>query len=110
MLKPIRPVFLGVPFCVVLMVAAVLATIGKKSTKSPGQMDEQKRAIHALNRLTFGSRPCDVQQVLALGVDQWIDLELHPERIDNHALDARLEQFRTLRMSTKEMVENFPPP
>jgi len=92
------------------MVAAVLATIGKKSTKSPGQMDEQKRAIHALNRLTFGSRPGDVQQVLALGVDQWIDLELHPERIDNHALDARLEQFRTLRMSTKEMVENFPPP
>jgi len=73
-------------------------------------MDEQKRALHALNRLTFGPRPGDVQQVLALGVDKWIDQELHPERIENHAIEARLEQFRTVRMSTKELVENFPPP
>ena len=73
-------------------------------------MDEQKRALHALNRLAFGPRPGDVERVTAMGVDKWIDQQLHPDKIDDHALDARLAPFRTLRMDTREMVENFPPP
>ena len=70
----------------------------------------QRRALHALNRLTFGPRPGDVQQVMAMGVDQWIDLQLHPAKIDDSALEARLEPLRTLRMSTKEIAEDFPDP
>ncbi len=81
----------------------------KKKDNPAGAMDEQKRAIHALNRLTFGPRPGDVQRVMQIGVDKWIDLQLHPERIDDSALEARLAPFRTLRMDTKELVENFPP-
>jgi len=81
-----------------------------KRESATTQMDEQKRALHALNRLAFGPRPGDVERVGAMGVDEWIDQQLHPDMIDDHALDARLEQFRTLRMNTREMVENFPPP
>jgi uncharacterized protein (DUF1800 family) len=73
------------------------------------QMDERKRAIHALNRLSFGPRPGDVERVLSTGVDKWIDQQLHPEKIDDRALDVRLSPFRTLRMNTDEMVESFPP-
>jgi uncharacterized protein (DUF1800 family) len=72
-------------------------------------MDAQKRAVHALNRLTFGPRPGDVERVAQIGVDKWIDLQLHPDKIDDSALDARLAPFRTLNMGTKEIVENFPP-
>jgi uncharacterized protein (DUF1800 family) len=89
--------------------------VGKKKDKhvsatpqATPQMDEQKRAVHALNRLTFGPRPGDVDHVLAIGVDKWIDQQLHPEKIDDSALDARLSPFRTLRMDTREIVENFP--
>ena len=89
---------------------ALLSPASKKSKDLPGQMNDQKRAMHGLNRLTFGPRPGDVQRVMAMGVDKWIDLQLHPDRIDDKALDARLEQFRTLRMNTHELVENFPPP
>ena len=97
-----------------VLVAAGLTTqyaLGRKKDKPPGtiQMDEQKRAVHALNRLTFGPRPGDVERVTQLGVDKWIELELHPDKIDDSALDARLGPFRTLRMGTKEIVENFPP-
>jgi len=74
------------------------------------KMDEQKRALHALNRLAFGPRPGDVERVTAIGVDKWIDQQLHPEKIDDRAIDARLAPFRTLRMDTREIVENFPPP
>ena len=44
----------------------------------------------------------------AMGVDKWIDQQLHPDKIDDHALDARLSPFRTLRMDTRQIVENFP--
>jgi uncharacterized protein (DUF1800 family) len=81
----------------------------KKDMDSPASIaSEQKRAAQALNRLTFGPRPGDVQRVMAIGVDKWINLQLHPEKIDDTALEARLERFRTLRMSTKELAENFP--
>ena len=95
-----------------LVVAAQLALAKKKDQPSPApsQMDEQKRAVHALNRLTFGPRPGDIQRVMTIGVDKWIAEQLHPEKIDDSALDARLAPFRTLRMDTREIVENFPPP
>jgi uncharacterized protein (DUF1800 family) len=81
----------------------------KKDKKQDASPEEQKKlAVHALNRLTFGPRPGDVQQVMAMGVDKWIDLQLHPEKIDDAALESRLAGFRTLRMSPKELVENFP--
>src|SRR5215467_2039877 len=93
-----------------LTASAPIAT-GKKTTSEefPAQHDEQRRALHAISRLTFGPRPGEVQRVLATGVDKWIDQQLHPEKINDSALDARLASFRTLRMSTREIVENFPP-
>ena len=80
----------------------------KKDTTADAAPNEQKRAVQALNRLTFGARPGDVEQVMAMGVDRWIDLQLHPEKIPDQAVDSRLAPFRTLRMSSKEIVEEFP--
>ena len=81
-----------------------------KQNSAAIQMDEQKRAVHVLNRLTFGPRPGDVERVAAMGVDKWIDLQLHPDKIDDSALATRLEPLRTLRMDNREIVENFPSP
>jgi uncharacterized protein (DUF1800 family) len=84
--------------------------LGKKREKTAAaQMDQRKQAVHVLNRLTFGPRPGDVDQVMAIGVDKWIDQQLHPDKIDDGMLDARLSPLRTLRMDTRELVENFPP-
>jgi len=91
---------------------SVVAIARKKDNKTPvpTQMDAHQQALHALQRLTFGPRPGDAERVTAMGVDKWIDLQLHPERIDDSALDAHLDRFRTLHMDTREIVENFPPP
>ena len=99
--------------------AALLAGDKKSKSKPTGadaappvtqvQMEDDKRIVHALNRFTFGIRPGDVERVKAIGVDKWFDEQLHPEKIDDSAIEARLAPFRTLKMSTKEMVENFPP-
>jgi hypothetical protein len=82
--------------------------LAKKKDKAASSPDDHRRVLHALNRLTFGPRPGDVQLVMAMGVEQWIDLQLHPERIDDRALNARLEPLRTLHMSTREIAEDFP--
>ena len=88
---------------------AQMALARKDKENSSSQMPEQKRAMHALNRLTFGPRPGDSNRVMAMGVDQWIDQQLHPDKIDDHALEARLAPLRTLRMDARKIVENFPP-
>jgi uncharacterized protein (DUF1800 family) len=97
-------------FAVLGLAASVQLARAKKKPTAEFQMDEHKRAAHALNRLTFGPRPGDVERVTAMGVDKWIDLQLHPERIDDDALAARLQPLRILRMDSREIVENFPPP
>lgn len=83
---------------------------GDSSAVAPMQMEDDKRIVHALNRFTFGVRPGDVERVRTEGLDRWFDEQLHPEKIDDGAVESRLAPFRTLTMSTKEMVENFPPP
>src|SRR5438067_13937652 len=81
-----------------------------QANPSAMQMDEQKRAVHVLNRFTFGPRPGDVQRVDAIGIDKWFEQQLYPEKINDSALEARLAPFRTLRMKTDELVRDFPPP
>src|SRR5208283_3619407 len=45
----------------------------------------------------------------AMGVDNWIELQLHPEQINDIAMQARLAGYRTLQMSTRDMLFSFPP-
>lgn len=91
------------------LACAVPQLLAKKKEKAAESgPNEQKRAVHALNRLTFGPRPGDVQQVMAVGVDAWLDQQLHPEKIADAAVESRLAPFRTLRMSSKEIAEEFP--
>jgi uncharacterized protein (DUF1800 family) len=102
-----------IKFVVVLfflsLACVVPSLLAKKRAVNPASgQNDQKRAVHALNRLTFGPRPDDVQQVMTIGVDKWIDLQLHPDKIKNDVLESRLAPLRTLRLSTKEIVEEFP--
>src|ERR1700758_3810708 len=90
------------------LACAVPQLLAKKKDKSEEGANDQRRAVHALNRLAFGPRPGDVQQVMAMGIDRWIDQQLHPERIADSAVEARLAQFRTLHMSPREIAEEFP--
>ena len=96
------------------LVAVALATgvfllspaLGAQKSGVPTKADA--RAItHVLNRLGYGPRAGDVERVQAMGLEKYIDEQLRPERIDNSALDARLAEFTTLSMSTRELAEKF---
>ena len=91
------------------LVCAVPQVLARKKYKpTDSGSNEQKRAVHVLNRLAFGPRPGDIQQVMAMGVDNWIDLQLHPEKISDTAAESRIAAFRTLHMSSRELAEEFP--
>jgi uncharacterized protein (DUF1800 family) len=100
------------PLIAVALIAGSLpfAVARKKDIPAANQMDEHKRVVHALNRLTFGPRPGDIERVSALGVDKWIDEQLHPEKIADGPMQARLAAFPTLDMSTQQLMAKFPPP
>src|ERR1700693_404988 len=79
----------------------------KPPAELPAQL-ESRRALHALNRLTFGPRPGEVDKVLAKGVDSWIEDQLHPESIDDAALGAHLSAYRALTLRPQELAQTFP--
>ena len=100
----------ALPGLLLLTFAIALAAKEKTTPASAAQIPDDKRIVHALNRFTFGIRPGDVERIRAIGLDKWFDEQLHPDKINDSAVEARLAPLRTLRMSTREMVENFPPP
>ena len=73
-------------------------------------LTEQEAILQALNRLGFGPRPGDLERVKEMGMQKWIDRQLHPDSIDDSSLDARLERFPTLKMSSAKLLEEFPEP
>ena len=73
--------------------------------------DRRSKALHALNRLTFGPRPGDLEQIKQMGVSQWIEQQLQPESIpENPVLLAKLEPLDTLQMGTAAMLQKYPSP
>ena len=90
--------------------AMLLAAAGPSwhSKRAPQTMSEPERAAHALNRLTFGPRPGDLERVEAIGVKKWIDMQLNPEQIDDSLLDARLQSFPAMHLSQQDLLQHFP--
>src|SRR5579871_4577328 len=101
---------------------ALLALSAPKQPKAPSdaalqaklfqkKLNKDEQVLHALDRLTFGPRPGDVEHVKKIGLKKWLDQQLNPERIpENPDLEAKLEPLQSLRMSTLEVVQHYPPP
>ena len=71
-------------------------------------LSEDRQIAHALNRITFGPRPGDVDTVRRIGLKQWIDLQLHPDRNpENPELIARLKPLDSLTMTPQELTKNY---
>jgi uncharacterized protein (DUF1800 family) len=74
------------------------------------ELNADEAIFHALNRLAYGPRPGDLERVRQMGLAKWIDQQLNPNSIDDKALEARLEDYPTLRMSTANLIAQYPQP
>jgi uncharacterized protein (DUF1800 family) len=95
---------------IVLTLVAAVPIQGIAADRFHEKLSKDQRIVHALNRLTFGARPGDVDQVRRMGFEKWIDLQLHPERIrENSVLAAKLQPLETLQMATWQIFETYQP-
>ena len=74
------------------------------------QLQGDERILHALNRFTFGPRPCDLEAVRAMGLEKWLDGQLHPASIDEANLNMRLALYPAMQWSTQNLVFRMPSP
>ena len=70
---------------------------------------DRDRAVHLLQRATYGPLPSDIDAVLSDGISDWLDRQLHPERIDNSALGSLLAGVPVASMSLNELAGQYPP-
>jgi uncharacterized protein (DUF1800 family) len=115
-LMKIGSTFLAPMLCGMLL-ALPAAAKPKKSKPADDEKLFQKKLskddqiLHALDRLTFGPRPGDVERVKKIGLKKWIFEQLHPDRMDeNPVLEARLQALESLRMTPLEAVQHYPTP
>src|SRR5215207_3597591 len=73
-------------------------------------LTEEQRIIHVLNRLGFGARPGDVQRVKALGLENYINQQLNPEKVADSVAENKVRDLSALNMTTAELYEKYPQP
>ena len=91
-----------------VVTVAFFVSVGVAASSRVPQDD--KAIVHVLNRIGFGPRPGDVEKVRAIGLERYIDQQLHPERIPDAAMSARLAPLDTIGMSSREIAEKFEEP
>jgi uncharacterized protein (DUF1800 family) len=85
------------------------ATRTRRATAPPPLTEEQK-ILHLLNRAGFGPRPGDVERVRQMGLEKYLDQQLHPEDLSDDLLTRPLQALNTLQMAGPEIVQTFMPP
>ena len=81
-------------------------TAQRKNSAVPDSPDD-RTIVHVLNRLGFGPAPGDIARVRDIGLATYIDQQLHPTRIADAGIDARLAGFPTLQKSTQELAQEY---
>jgi uncharacterized protein (DUF1800 family) len=109
-------VLLLIPFCPAQARGKKIKKV--KASDNPAEyrafsqpLSPDDRLHHALDRLTFGPRLGDREQLERSGFDKWIDGQLHPERIpENPLLEERLAPLESLRLNIHDTYTHYPPP
>jgi len=91
----------------ILLVAATASAQSTTPRVDHRELAADQQIIQALNRLTFGPRPGDVQKIRAMGLDKWVDLQLHPEKIDDSSLDQFVKRYDILNQDQNEILGQY---
>jgi uncharacterized protein (DUF1800 family) len=93
---------------VILISCAVAALAAAPPPIAEDQpLTDRQKIIHVLNRLGYGPRPGDVERVEKMGLDRYIEQQLHPERIDDSELESDLAKFDILTMDATDLYQAF---
>jgi uncharacterized protein (DUF1800 family) len=86
------------------------APIARTDAMEESPLTEEEKAAHLLNRLTYGLRPGDIEKVQAVGLAEFIESQLNPERLEDAGLERRLRPLSSIHMSAEQLAKLFPRP
>ena len=96
---------------VVTLVVCIVATqIFAQKRSKPRGLTEEQRIVHVLNRLGFGARPGDVERVKSMGLENYINQQLNPEKLADTVAENKVKDLAVLNMTTAELYEKYPQP
>ena len=80
---------------VALAFSAMMPVVADTKSKTTRALTGEQKIVHLLNRTGFGVRAGDVELVRAMGIEKYLDQQLHPERINDSATEARLKRLES---------------
>jgi uncharacterized protein (DUF1800 family) len=92
-----------------IITGSVLPVAAQQKRKAP-KLSQDQKILHVLNRLGYGARPGDVERVRAMGIENYINEQLNPDKIADRTVEAKVQNLGTLNMTTAELYEKFPQP
>ena len=81
----------------------------KEKPQVVNSLTKEQKIVHILNRTGFGPRPGDVERVRRMGLQNYLELQLHPSKIEDSAAESKLLGLKTLTMNSSELFEQYPP-
>jgi uncharacterized protein (DUF1800 family) len=73
-------------------------------------LSPEQKIIHFLNRTSFGPTREEVARVQRLGIRPYLDEQLRPNSLADHLVEEKLAGLKTMRLSSRELIELYPPP
>lgn len=89
--------------------AFITADKDSSSIRMPYQqagLTKEQAAAHLLNRFSFGIQPGQIQEVVKMGLENWLEQQLEMSLPDEE-LEKRLNVFEGLKMSNEEIVNHY---
>ncbi len=90
-----------------LAACATLTSLLAAGTPAAQPSTDARTALHVLSRITYGPRPGDVERVQRIGVEHFIEQQLHPDTLDDSSFEQRLDRFETLGLTSRDIAEQF---
>jgi len=107
--KRVKGIMVGVSFLVFLFVsvALLLHPVQAAMPYKQAGLTEKQAALHLLNRFTFGPRPGDVDKLVSMGLENWLEQQLAME-LPETKLNEKLQDYPVLKMKTLDIIDTYP--
>jgi uncharacterized protein (DUF1800 family) len=92
--------------CIALLLPLTGVTAAPPTSAIPAHPDDHT-IVHVLNRLGFGPAPGDIDRVRRIGLQKYIDGQLHPDTLADSRMAERLADLDTLTMSSRDLAQAY---
>ncbi len=96
----------------ILTLLAAASAVAEETLHLPWReagLSEAEAAAHLLDRFAHGARPGEVERVVEMGLETWLDRQLAGE-IPDPRVEGYVAGLRSLGLSAREVTEVYPEP